>query len=480
MNMHDRWSCRGAVSSWLRWGSLLALLLVGLGGVPDVESTSDETAPWGPSSAHAQSASGVPNITEVFKNQKSAIVAVKAKTGGASGRSSMNPFFRRRPNIPRVGQGTGFVIDPSGYILTNHHVVQEADEITVSLPNGDSYEAELVGSDQKFDIALLKVEADEPLESIEFGSSEETEVGQWVVAIGNPFGLNYSVTTGIVSAKGRTIGHSPYDNFIQTDASIKPGNSGGPLFKLDGEVVGVNSAIIKGGQGIGFAVPIDMVKNILPQLKEKGYVERGYIGARLQPLNEELASTFDVSTNYGVLIAGVEEDGPADEAGLTKGDIVTKFDGERVRRVQELMFAVAEVSPGESATMTVRRNGEMEQFELTLAARSKDRRAERSSGGSKEKTSAPDLGVKVVPLDRQLAQRLRAKPGEGVVVREIDSGAPASQILKRGDIIKQIGDTTITSPQAFRRALTSHESGDVVRIRLQRSGQMMFVAVPLQ
>ena len=474
MTMRDLSGPRGLGAFGARLTGVIALLLVGLGG-----GISSGDVPWSPPTARAQGGSGLPNITEVFKNQKSAVVAIKAKSGGASGRSGMNPFFRQRPNIPRVGQGTGFIIDPSGYVLTNHHVVQDADKITVSLPNGASYEAELIGSDQKFDIALLKVEADEDLPAVKLGSSEGAEVGQWVVAIGNPFGLNFSATTGIISAKGRTIGHSPYDNFIQTDASINPGNSGGPLFNLDGEVIGVNSAIIKGGQGIGFAVPIDMVKNILPQLKKKGYVERGYIGARLQPLNEDLASTFDLEENHGVLIAGVEEGGPAAEAGIERGDIVLEFNGERIHRVQELMFAVADVEPGTKAKMTIWRDGTKKKFNLTLAARSEDRRA-RNSSSDGDGTSAPNLGVEIVPLDRQLARRLRAKPGEGVVVQKVDPNAPAAQVLQRGDIIQQIGDATIQSPKDFRRALKQHESGDVVRIRLQRSGQMMFVAVPLQ
>lgn len=324
----------------------------------------------------------MPDVTSVFENQKEAVVAIKAKKEMPRSRHPL--FGMPTPRQPRVGQGSGFIIDSKGFVLTNHHVVADTDSIKVAMSNGETYDAELVGSDEKFDIALLELKADRTFPAVNMGDSSELKVGQWVVAIGNPFGLDFSVTTGVVSAKGRSIGHSAYDNFLQTDAAINPGNSGGPLFNLEGEVVGVNTAIIKGGQGIGFAVPIDMVQSILPDLKKKGYVERGYLGVRLQSLSEELAETFGVKQDKGVLIASVLDDSPAAKAGIQRGDIVVKFDGERTRSVQDLMFAVAKRTPGEEASVTVWRDGDQKKVTLTLEARPDSQARTRSERSSEE------------------------------------------------------------------------------------------------
>lgn len=433
----------------------------------------------GVESAHAQ-ASNMPDVSSVFESEKSKVVTIKADMGGqgARGRNPFSQRGQRGPGMPRVGQGSGFIIDAEGHVLTNHHVVAKADNIKVSLKSGKSYEAELVGSDKKLDIALLKIDPDEALPTVDFGESENLKVGQWVVAIGNPFGLNYSVTAGIISAKGRTIGHSPYDNFIQTDASINPGNSGGPLFNLDGEVIGVNSAIIKNGQGIGFAVPIDMVEEILPQLKEKGYVERGYIGARLQPLTERLAKSYGVSEHHGVLVGSVQPDGPADEAGLQRGDIVLSFDGERVHRLQELMFAVAETEPETKAQMEVRRGEKKKTLTVELTSRpdaqGPPKRSKRQTEG------AARLGVRVTRLTPELAKRLGARGKEGVVVEEIQQGSPAAEVLQKGDVLHQLGSVKLQSADDLEQALSKHDPGDVARLRITRRGQSMFVAVPLR
>ncbi len=453
---------------------LFGLLAFGLATVLQVDGPDLE---FGLEAVQAQSAN-LPDVSSVFEDAKSTVVTVEAEIGQRGGRMQ-NPFSRQGPGMPRVGQGSGFIIDSEGHVLTNHHVVAEADDIEVSLKSGKSYDAELVGSDQKLDIALLKIEPDESLPAVALGDSSELEVGEWVVAIGNPFGLNYSVTTGIISAKGRTIGHSPYDNFIQTDASINPGNSGGPLFNLDGEVIGVNSAIIQNGQGIGFAVPIDMVEEILPQLKEKGYVERGYMGARLQPLNGQLAKSYGVSEHHGVLVGSVQPDGPADKAGLKEGDIVVSFDGERVRRLQELMFAVAETEPGSEVEMTIQRNGNEQTLAMTLASRPDSQgpptRSEESSEGSAR------LGVQVTPLTPELAKRLRVDPeAGGIVVEEIQQGSPAAEVLQKGDVLQQLGSVQLESPKDLQRALSNHEPGDVVRMRIARRGQGMFVALRLR
>jgi len=418
--------------------------------------------------------SDLPDVAQVFEGQKSSVVTVKSEMSGGSS----NPFFRGGPRSPQVGQGSGFIIDDQGHVITNHHVVARADEIKVSTQEGRSYDANLVGSDKKFDIALLKVETDDDLTPAPLGNSGEAKVGEWVVAIGNPFGLNYSVTAGVISAKGRTIGHSPYDNFIQTDASINPGNSGGPLFNLDGEVIAVNSAIIRNGQGIGFAVPIEMVKEILPELKEKGYVERGYIGVRLQPLNGELATSYGVPENHGVLVGSVKSGGPGDEAGLQRGDIVVKFDGERVHRLQELMFAVAETEPGTEATMTVLRSGDKKNVTVSLASRPDAEEPPQRSSSS----SAGDarLGVRVAPLDEQMARRLGVDPQSGVVVEEVQSGSPAADVLQKGDILQQADGRALSSPDDLKQILDQRDPGEILRLSIERRGTQQFVAVRLR
>ena len=296
-------------------------------GAPSPERASRPPA----RSAHAPPASpgGLPDVASVFARQRDKVVSVTTEMAPSRAQAFMGS------RAPRVGQGSGFVVDAEGYIVTNYHVVAGAQKIEVVLKHGgERYPARLIGADEKTDIALLKINPQGKLEAVEFGSSRGTRVGEWVVAIGNPFGLDHSVTAGIVSAKGRNLGQGPYDDFLQTDASINPGNSGGPLFDLSGKVVGVNTAIIRDGQGIGFAVPIDMVKALLPQLRERGYVIRGFIGADLQRLSATLADSFGLEREHGVLLGSVLQGGPAARAGLERGDVVTHFNGRRVRTVQ--------------------------------------------------------------------------------------------------------------------------------------------------
>ena len=456
----DRISGTASIQTEVRW------LLIGVFALSGL---------FAATSARAQS-ENLPDVTSVFESQKSSVVTVTAQMGGGGG--SQHPFFQQKQRqTPRQGQGSGFIIGEDGYVLTNHHVVSKADTIEVSLKNGDTYKAELVGSDKKYDVALLKVEPTGEFPAVELGNSSETKVGEWVVAIGNPFGLNYSVTTGIISAKGRTIGHSVYDNFIQTDASINPGKSGGPLFNMEGRVIGMNSAIVKRGQGIGFAVPVDMIKEILPQLKSKGYVERGYIGARLQPLDQRLAKSFGVSKDFGVLIAGVEEGGPADKAGLERGDIVIKFEGERVRKVQRLMFAVAETSPGSKANITVWRQGERMEKIVKPTTRPDSQRAAKESQPRQD--DSLKLGVEVTELSKRIAAQLDISTDAGVLVESVQPGSPASGALRRGDIIQQVGSTDIQSPADLKAALSELQEGDVVRLRILRRGSGMFLAIQL-
>ena len=324
-------------------------------------------------------------IVEVVKKQNPAVVWVESvkKVQKMNRPLPGNPLFKNFPGIPQPpqrggGTGSGFIIDPEGYVLTNHHVIQGADKIKVRLQVEDkekTYEAELIGSDRKTDIALLKIKREgngaAPFPFIPMGDSAQLEVGEWVIAIGNPFGLSHSVTTGIVSAKGRDIGSGPFDEFIQTDASINPGNSGGPLLNMKGEVIGINTAIISGNTGgnvgIGFAIPINLAAGIMKALKEHGKVTRGWLGVMIQNLTPDLAESFALKTTQGALISDVLPGGPAFKGGLQRGDVIVKFSDQPVADVSELPRLVATVPPGETVTVVVLRDGKKQTIRITIA-----------------------------------------------------------------------------------------------------------------
>ncbi len=430
------------------------------------------------SAGQTQAPTSLPNVSRVFEQQKEKVVAIKAEIAAKKKTKRGHPFSGQMPQRPRTGQGSGFIVDEDGYIITNHHVVGDAAAISVILQSGDSYPAEVVGSDPSTDIALLKVEPDGKLPAVRFGDSSSLKVGQWVVAIGNPFGLDYSVTTGIVSATGRNIGHGPYDDFIQTDASINPGNSGGPLFNLNGEVVGVNSAIIRGGQGIGFAVPVDMVEQMLPQLRESGYVSRGYIGAGIQELDRDLAKSFGVEPNTGVLIGSIADDGPAADAGIRPGDIVTRFNGKEVNDAQSLLLAAAKARPGTDVPLEVIRDGEKRSFNVAVA--------ERPGSGNSDVVPTKDedegearLGVMVVDVNAEIAKRMGLERATGVAVQKVLANSPAARVLRPGDVILQIGKQEISSVASLKKALKSHPVKKPVRLLVHRDGRTIFLAVRL-
>lgn len=423
------------------------------------------TAPFDVAPVQAQQ---LPDVSTLFEAQKDAVVSIQIE-----GNRRSNPFFGDM--APRSGQGSGFVVDPEGYIITNHHVIDGAQKIQVGFENGDSFPATLVGTDPSIDIALLKIEPKKRLPSVALGTSETLKVGQWVVAIGNPYGLNYSVTAGIISAKGRNIGAGPYDNFIQTDASINPGNSGGPLFDLQGRVVGVNTAIIRDGQGIGFAVPVDMVKVVLPQLKNNGYVVRGYIGAGLQPLNDVLASSFGLPRNHGPLVDSLEDGGPAASAGVKVGDVITHFNGKRVRDVSDLLHAVAAAAPGKAAEIRVIRDRKERALNVQVAERPDTRRVQIQPAQNSANSSLASIGVKVRPMDPRLAARMNAPVGKGVLVEAVAPDGIGAQILRPGDIILEVGGKAVNSPAELDKTLAASKS-EVVRLLILREGRTTFVA----
>jgi len=325
-------------------------------------------------------------IVEIAKTKNPAVVFVTSKTkiqpargngplGQFSPPSPGRPFMPPSPPAPSPGNGTGtgFIIDGDGYILTNNHVVESADIITVTLQNEKEYKAHLVGADPKTDIALIKIieETGEhaSFSHLDLGDSEKVEVGEWVVAIGNPFGLSHTVTTGVVSAKGRNIGAGPYDEFIQTDASINPGNSGGPLLNMNGEVIGINTAIFSGSGGnvgIGFALPINMAKGILDELKQNGKVTRGWLGVMIQKITPELQESFKLKNPLGALVNDIAPNGPAERGGMKRGDVITRFDGVEITSMETLPKQVASIKPGKSVKVEVIREGKNKVLDIKI------------------------------------------------------------------------------------------------------------------
>jgi serine protease Do len=372
--------------------------------------------------------------------------------------------------------GTGFIISTDGYILTNNHVVSGADEVMVKLSDGREIKGEIKGTDEKLDLALIKISDKEVFPSADLGDSDALEVGEWVMAIGNPFGLSQTVTAGIVSAKGRVIGNGPYDDFIQTDASINPGNSGGPLFSAAGKVIGINTAIIAGGQGIGFAIPINMAKGIITQLRDSGKVTRGYLGVRFQPLTADLAKSFGLESEKGALIANVEKDTPAEKAGLKAGDVILEYDGKPVNEGNELPRYVAATPIDKKVKVLVFREGRKQEFTVVVG-QLKGTDPETTISGGKE---SEKLGITVQELTGELAARLNIKDSKGgLVVTEVKPGSPAEEAgTVAGSIIVEINGQRPDTIEKYSAAVARVKKGDVVRLLLKRpDGSVHYVAM---
>lgn len=370
--------------------------------------------------------------------------------------------------------GSGFIISDEGYILTNSHVVSGADEIKVKLSDGREFKGEVKGLDEKLDIGLIKIDAKDHFPIAALGDSDRIRVGEWVMAIGNPFGLAQTVTAGIVSATGRVIGTGPYDDFIQTDASINPGNSGGPLFNMNGEVIGINTAIVAGGQGIGFAIPVNMAKNIISQLKEKGKVTRGWLGVVVQPITPELAQSFGMEGKNGALVSEVIKDGPAEKAGMKAGDIVMEFDGKKINEMNDLPRIVASMPVGRKVPVRILRDGKQEEISVTIE-RLKD------DDGEGPATAAPDrLGMNVAELSGELAAKLGVTETKGVVVTEVKPGGLADEAgISTGDIIREVNGEKIASIAEYNKRVERLKKGELVRLLLRRGDSSMYVALKL-
>ncbi len=395
-----------------------------------------------------------------------------------------NDFWRRffGGPIPRGPQrqrslGSGFIIDGDGSILTNNHVVENAQKIVVKLADDEEYEARVVGRDAKTDIAVIKINAKRALAAAPLGDSEHLEVGEWVVAIGNPFGLDSTVTSGIVSAKGRHIGQGPYDNFIQTDASINPGNSGGPLINLRGEVIGINTAIFsRSGTniGIGFAIPINLVKEILPQLRGKGKVTRGYLGVLIQKVTPDIAESLGMEKGYGALVANVSKDGPAEKAGVKVGDVIVEFDGKEIKDSGELPIIVARTPVNKTVRMKVLRDKK----EVTLTVSVGELKEEEVAAAVPEKG---ELGMTVQRLTPQIAESLGLEKADGVVVTAVEPGGAADDAgIRRGDVIVEVDRKPIRSLDEYKKSIAGIRKGKGVLFLVRRGESTLFLALKPQ
>jgi serine protease Do len=395
------------------------------------------------------------------------------------------PFGPNQRDYKRQGQGSGFIVDPKGLVVTNGHVVEGADKIRVKLVDGREFDAKVVGTDTETDVALIRIEKPKDLAAIPLGDSDKVDVGEWVLAIGNPFGFSNTVTAGIVSAKGRQNlgptqeGPGPtYQNFIQTDASINPGNSGGPLINVKGEVIGINTMIAGIGTGIGFAIPINMAKSIVGQLETSGRVTRGWLGVGIQDVTPEMTGTLGLGERKGVLIGDVFADGPAAKAGVQVGDVVVAIDGKPVATAQELQFLVAEKPVGASVAVQALRKGKEKTFDVKLGQRpSRDELAKMDEGGPADEGSASDLGMTVQTLSPDIAGRLGLEPGQGVVVTNVDpSGNAAEAGLRRGDVVLEANQKPVGDAAAFGMAV-KEAPGDSVLLLIQRRARSFFVTV---
>ncbi len=388
-------------------------------------------------------------------------------------------FFKQMPQMPRNhrthGAGSGVIISQDGYILSNNHVVEGAKEVTVTMADKKEYTAEVVGRDPKTDLAVLKIDAKKTLPSAAMGDSEHLKVGDWVIAIGNPFGLNHTVTSGIVSAKGRVIGAGPYDNFIQTDASINPGNSGGPLFNMKGEVVGINTAIIPQGQGIGFAIPVNTAKPLIPQLVSDGRITRGYLGVNIQTITPDLAKALNVESREGTLVADVVSGSPAEKAGIQRGDIIVSYDGKAVKDSHHLPAMVAATAVDEEVTLTVLRDGKEHSLPVQIGELdSEDGRFADATQSTKGK-----WGLQLHELNAEFKNQFRLQADQGVVVVGVEPGSPAQEAgLRQGDVIVEVNRHTVNSVNDVKKNMS--KSKDNLLLLVQRQNGKFYVPMEQQ
>jgi serine protease Do len=432
---------------------------------------------------------GLPDFINLAKKLGPSVVNVSTTTVRGASRNTPGPFGGNDPaeefwerffggRTPRgpqrqSGVGSGFIVDSDGTILTNYHVVNGAQKLSVTLSDGQRYDAKVIGSDQKSDIAVIKIDAGRNLPAAALGDSDRLDVGEWVMAIGNPFGLDHTVTSGIVSAKGRNIGQGPYDNFIQTDASINPGNSGGPLINLRGEVVGINTAIFSqsgGNIGIGFAIPSNAIKELLPQLRDKGKVVRGFIGASVQKLSPEIAESLGINPVRGALVADLVKGGPAERAGVKTGDVIVEFDRRPIKDSVDLPQQVARVAPGSAVQVKVIRDGKETTLPITVGEMKETEVAAAAQEG--------ELGLTVQPLTPQLAENLGLERADGLVISAVKPGSAAEEAgLRSGDVVVEVNRRTVKNLADYNREISRNEKGKSVLFLVRRGQSSLFLAL---
>lgn len=373
----------------------------------------------------------------------------------------------------KKGLGSGFLLSADGYILTNNHVVRKAEEIEVILQSGDRYSAGIVGRDPKTDLALLKIEAEKPLPAAKMGDSSALEIGDRVLAIGNPFGLGHTVTAGIVSAKGRALGIGQYDNFIQTDAAINPGNSGGPLFNFDGEVVGVNTAVIARGQGLGFAIPINMAAMVVEQLKTHGRVVRAWLGVMIQDVTPEISEALGIDRREGGLISEVREGSPADAAGVRRGDVVVSVNGEKIADASALARKLALLEPGVPTEFVVLRDGREKTYRIKLVEHPDN---QKSGEAEARRDVERGLGIEVSDITQTIRNRLGIKRSEGVVVVSVAPGSVASEKgIRVGDLVLEINGNSVKGLSDYKRILAESGERKTLLFLVERKGRTLYL-----
>ena len=497
MNLKSIWSGNVGLKGVLLVALVSLVVGLGISGSLDWLAPSRAVNMMGESgNPEPRSAGQLPDFVALAKKVRPLVVNISTTqvSEGRGGQQEFgNPFGEDDPfndfwkrffggPLPRGPQrqrslGSGFIIDADGTILTNNHVVENAQKILVKLSDEQEYEAKVVGRDPKTDIAIIKVNTKTALTAASLGDSDDLEVGEWVMAIGNPFGLDSTVTSGIVSAKGRHIGQGPYDNFIQTDASINPGNSGGPLINLRGEVVGINTAIFSrsgGNIGIGFAIPINLVKELLPQLRGKGKVTRGYLGVLIQKVTPEIADSLGMDRGRGALVANVSKDGPAEKAGVKVGDVIIEFDGKEIKDSGDLPIIVARTPVDRKVRMKVLRDKK----ELQLTVSVGELKDEEVVASAPEKG---EMGMTVQRLTPQIAESLGLERAEGVVVSAVDPGSAADEAgIRRGDVILEVDRKPIRNIDEYKKSLAGIRKGKGVLLLVRRGESTLFLALKPQ
>jgi len=496
--------------------ALLATTVAGLGALALAGQpllTPADSLP-GLTAAHAQTMNAARPVgfADIVEKVKPAVVSVRVKMDAGPQQSSDNfqmpqgqgqgspfEFFFKRfgmpdgqggpgmgaPGAPQrhnftMGQGSGFFISPDGFAVTNNHVVDKAETVEVTTDDGKTYTAKVIGTDPRTDLALIKIEGRNDFPFVRLADASP-RIGDWVLAVGNPFGLGGTVTAGIVSARGRDIGAGPYDDFIQIDAPVNKGNSGGPTFDVDGNVIGVNTAIFSpsgGSIGIAFAIPSDTVKTVVAQLKDKGSVTRGWLGVQIQPVTTEIADSMGLKSDKGALVAEPQANSPAMKAGIKSGDVITKVNGEPVNDARTLARRISTLSPGASVKLTLVRGGKEEVVTLTLGEMPKERQA---NAGTQDRelngADVPKLGLSLAP-----GNQVAGSSGEGVVVTQVDPDGPAAERgFKTGDVILDVGGATVSTPNDVKKALADAKGAGkkTVLMRVKSEGGTRFVALPI-